>query len=164
MITPFSSVFKFGIPLAVILMVQFYFTAKETIATQDILPSYITMIQVGIVFVTVLLSATDHRKKFTGRAFKFAEGVGCGVLTSAMAGIFFAILIFVYLYFNPEVGKALKEISLKHMPAGMPKDTFKLTPIKESALASVQTFIQTFLIGLISSIIVGVILRKKSVA
>lgn len=164
MITPFSSVFKFGIPLAAILMIQFYFTAQETIRTEDILPSYITMIQVGIVFVTVLLSCLDHRKKFVQKAFRFAEAVGCGILTAAMAGIFFAILIFLYLYMNPEVGKALKEISLKHMPAGMPKDTFKLTPLKESALAAVQTFIQTFLIGLISSLLVGAFVQKRSAA
>lgn len=163
MITPFSSVFKFGIPLSVILMVQFYFTAQETINTKDILPSYITFIQVAIVFVTVAMSCLDHRKKFMGKGFKFGEAVGCGILTAALAGILFAILIFIYLYLNPEVGKALKEISLKHMPAGMPKDTFKLTPLKESALAAVQTFIQTFLIGLISSLVVGMFLQKKAV-
>ncbi|MBI3232574.1 MAG: hypothetical protein HYZ42_00785 [Bacteroidetes bacterium] len=61
MITPFSSVFKFGLPLGIILFTQFYFATKSTIESQEILPSYVSYIQIGTIMLAILLACLDHR-------------------------------------------------------------------------------------------------------
>lgn len=162
MITPFSSVFKIGIPLSIILFIQFYFATNHTIDTQEILPTYVSYIQIGTVMLGVFLSCTDHKKKFENKVMKYSEAIGCGVLTVAFAAIMFSLFIFFYLYFNPEVGKSLEEISRKHVTQEIPKDVFKLSPLNKSILAAVQSFIQTFMIGFISSILIGFFVQKRT--
>ena len=110
-----------------------------------------------MILVPIVLAIMEHRRKFTGRAMRFSEALGAGVITSFFGGIIFSIFIAIYSYVNPDIMAQLAA------QANQTKATEGL--ITSNAGKSVGSgffyFVATFFIGFILSFISSLFLFKR---
>jgi hypothetical protein len=165
LISPLSSVAKFGLTTGILLMLSFWYTTVYTADTKQNLPAAVGLMQLIVFALGILLAILDHRKKFMNRPMQMKEVIGCGLLTSLVIGIILAVFMFLFFTFDDTTRNAIIQIDIANTPVAeraIKLANMKNTPELMKNLGMGMTLFSMSLIGgLIFSGMLAPFLQKK---
>lgn len=170
-ISPGKSAINYGVPFGIIMILQFVIMYVLDINPQEspMAGVIINVLNYLILpFVIIYLAANNFKTKFNHGFISMGETIKIGLTVCAIAalmyGIFYLIFDFIFPEFKEELFHKIEEITVKQTPnitAEQLKMSMKFVKIFMNPYIVVPfTIIMYCVIGLVHSLIVGVIVKK----
>ena len=115
-----------------------------------------------IIMATVVFAIKNHRDKELGGYITLGRSIGVGTATALVIGAISAVwtIIFMTLIF-PDMAEAIKDAALEKAQPGQEEMTEKMVGIFSNPfIVSIMVLVGTVIIGLITALIAGAIMKK----